>query len=350
MKKKLSTSVIFLAGCLCMTIILLNLSPNNKISHYFFLRKFNKKGTLFFDKVNMYNWDVNTNMPITTNDSFIYLMQRNSGDSINAPFTITTYNNSFTKKNKADLRIPQSSNILFVNKRLTVFTNFFKLFVYDNATAKIKEIPIPDFKVLKIYPLGDSLNLFVCLAEENEKNIFNTGFFIIDIKRAVIIKDLAMVSKSKVSEAAQNSLSFSGKFTHDLENKTIFYYCDKYSWVYTMDINGSHFNVFQTNDKTPLPQIISDLKGNYFYRRNATWGANYGLLADNKQIVIFSARSAEKDSLLCDVYSRSDFKYKYSFTTFYQYQKAANINNVYFYDSHVTLAFDKSFASFIYSR
>lgn len=346
MKNNLKTYSFVLICLLLSLIIYLNINKSSSINSYKFKRIFSNNIILNFNKSYFIQNLKEGIFLITTNDSLIYTFNSYTDSSQKLNYSIQSFDYNLNLKKKTYHNIPKYSNILFTNSTTTIYTNLFSLFFHDNENQLNRKINLTDFKVFKIYPLKKN-HQFVCLGELKHDGKYKTGLFIIDSNQQKISQIVAVFESNLSTSASQNFLRYSGEFTQS--SNQIIYCCDKFSKVYVTDINGENYQSFSTDDKTPLPQVINNLKGTFFYKRGATWGVNYGIFSKQDKYYVFSARSIIKDSLILDVYSKFGSKYLFSSKLYYKNKVSSDISRVYFYNNRIIIAFDDSFASFVYS-
>jgi hypothetical protein len=286
-------------------------------------------------------------IPITTDDSLLYSLRFSSNTHDSTFFYLDRYDRALKPTKTIDLRIPKYSSVAFANSTYTLFLNSWKVYYHNNGTQLNKEITNNRLKAFAVYPILGSDDLVV-LGELEINHVFKTGFFKIKLNDSSST-DIGIIEEKRQSYAAQNSLKYSGHFTQDSGDQGILYYCNKNSKIFSMYANRS-FRIYNTDDHTPLPEIVYNGNGAYFYKRGATWSTNCGMICDHNNYYVFSARSPVRDSLTIDVYDKKSFQYQYSSKLFYDHKRAPDLNYVYHYQDQAFLAFDNSLVSFIYSR
>jgi hypothetical protein len=330
------------------TILFLNMGKSKTVTTYTFKRNFRVNNVLKYDK-NLNNDAKDGLFPITTDDTLVYTLSSDLKAADSSYYHLKAYNQDLKMVQTTLLHIPAYANILFTNQNITLFTKLFSFYVHDNHSQINTKINTPGLKIFKAFTLKDQ-NTFLCIGELADGEQFKTGLFIINRQLSKITDVVSILESNATSNAPQNQLRYSGRFVLDADTKQVTYYCDKFSKIYSTDHNGHNFRAFTTKDHAPLPQIVTNLRNNFYYKRGATWGTNHALFSSANNYYIFSSRSPVKDSLVIDVYSKHNFDYLSSFSVFYKGKRSADIDYVCFNHKQLTIVFDDSLASFIYSR
>ncbi|GEM55654.1 hypothetical protein B0A58_02625 [Flavobacterium branchiophilum NBRC 15030 = ATCC 35035] len=347
MKNKvlIGTVTVFLG--ITFSVVMLNLFEPTK-SNYFFNRKYSNKNILNFenkfDRMNKgeYVMYIRSNNLIVERD-IIY------NDKNSIMYNLYISDLDFKKKKRKKVKLPKLSNIIYSDSTKLFYNMKFKLFQYDFKTMKNTEVGMNHIKIFSLIPIMDSQNYYLCFGELFNDNIFNTGFFVINISTKRIIKSM-ILEPSKESSMPKNDLVYSGFFTETYDKRNLIYCCDKYSKIFFFNSKGIYTKVLTTNDKTPLPKILKNSNGDSFYSRGGTWTSNMGIFVKNNKIFVFSSRSDLKTSIMIDEYSLETMKYKQSFVLKHNNLSSSSIRNIFIDSNKIIIGFEFNYASFTFSR
>jgi hypothetical protein len=348
MKSKFLVGVVTFISTIILIIFSLNIFDSNSKKTYFFNRKFSND-TLFSFEKNYSKMNKREYVNFICSDSLFIEQDKNDLDLINNSYNIYFSDKNLQNKFITKIILPLNSNFIYCNEKKLYYTLKFKFYEYDFKMKTSNEILLDNFKIRSIKPLINSQTKFICFGEYFEKNCYKSGFYIIDIYSKKIIPSKIVKSSFKTSMPGI-ALSYSGNFSASWEKSKLVYCCDKYSKIYFFDKNGKYLRELTTNDKIPLPVILTNQKGDSFYSRGGTWASNCGIIIREDLIYVFSARSIEESTIIVDEYSYNTLKYIQSFRIKYNNLNSRSIKNVFFNKNKILITFEFNYASFIFSR
>lgn len=324
----------------------LNIFESNDIDFHFFDRNFAKNNILSYSKKQnkISEMDYIDNVP--NNDYIIELdKKRFSDDSVSCNFYFNDYN--FKRLISKRITLPKSQNILFYHKSNVYYTKQFDLYSCNIDNNEIKKIDFKNFKFQNIIFISDSK--FIALGELKESKNFIEGFFLLDVSNGSV-RLLKKISSSDYMCFLENSLKYTGEFTNSFTDDIISYTCDKNSNVYIFDKNGNFISKIETNDKVPLPKILTNSAGDSFYARGKTWNTNAAGFIKNGFLYVFSCRDEERNNLVVDKYSLNTNKYEQSYMIKCDGYSSRDITNLFVNDKQIILSFTSGYASLKFSR
>ncbi|WP_340065483.1 hypothetical protein [Ascidiimonas aurantiaca] len=350
MKNKFLTIVLTVIGVFILMIVYLNFTTSPNIKIYSFERNFKdaKEILTYADKLENPSRSQYV-LGITSDENMVVCYdyeETEQKDSLNYSFYYydTYFNNLGTYK----AVVPKNVNVLYTDTQKLLFVFSFKLYRYFFETGEIKLIDLKGLQISSLIPTNTP-NQYLCLAEYDKRNGFETGFYLIDAATNEItpVKALENNEESKITV---NMLKYSGYFKKSSANDLIVYYCTKYSKIYFFNSIGTFKKEMDTADRTPAPVVITSKEGMNYYKRGSTWNNNHGLLFGDGEIGVFSARTQEANVIITDFYSLSDFEYKRSYRTNYKGFSSYDILSTYGTKERIVFLFDTYFASFDFSR
>jgi hypothetical protein len=348
MKNKFLITVITVFATIFLWILYLNLFDSNNVNYRFFERKYNNTKVLTLVKLNKKMSNLNYIDNVPSNDSIIEMDKEPEGeDSLKCHFYCCDFN--FKKIKIKQIILPKNCNVIFYNNNKTFYTRGFQFYSCDLSNNKISKYNLKNFKIASIKFLYNSKNEFIAFGEIKQKNMFNTGFFKIDLDNNTIVP-IKIVDKNNESQFLTNTLKYAGDFSYFINERIFSYTCDKSAKIFFFNVQGIYIKEVTTNDNVPLPQILTNEKGDSFYGREGTWNTNTGIFLKNNFVYVFSSRSKEKYDLILDKYSYTTTKYIESFKIRCNEYSSRDITNMFFKNDLLIVTFTTDYASFKFSR
>ena len=346
MNNKFLVGVITFLITISLIITCLNIFDSESKIDYSFERFFSKNKILIFqnrsEKINSDEYKISIN-----SDNYIVGGDRKIIDNTNTLYKLYVETFNFEKEKNINIVLPSTANILFCNKEKVIYTNQFKLYEFSTESKKITKINLNNAKISSLKPLSITKSNFLCFAEVLKNNIYKTGFYIIDFKTGEI-KLAKELETNNSSDAAKNSLRYSGKFSLFNEVGLISYCCDKFSKIYFFNTKGNFIKTITTEDNTPLPSVICNKADYTFYKRGSTWNTNMGLFIKGDKILVFSTVFKSINKMIIDEYSFNDNKYIQSYSFYYDGQTSLSLGLLYQKKNRLIISFENFFASFIF--
>lgn len=347
MKNKFLVGVITVFVTLVICIVSLNfLNPSKKT--FYFDRAFSKDTILTLDK-NFKKMNNDEYVKYVYSDDLIVEHDTEIIDENRKEYSF--YLNDINFKNKVTKKIilPKNSNVLLCNPNEIYYTNNFILFKVDFVTKKLIQISDSRIKIFSLKTLSNLKFKLLCFGEYKLKDSFITGFFVVDITTNNI-KIVKILESNQETTMPKNGLKYAGYFNINYEKTILAYTCNKFSKIYFFDSYGEFKKELTTNDNVPLPEVLTNEKGDSFYSRGKTWTTNMGMFIKNNKIFVLSCSSDETFKLIIDEYDYSSMKYIISYKLNYLNQNVKSIRNIFIDKDKILIGFEFNYASFIFSR
>ena len=279
-------------------IIFLNLKGCSQEKKYLFERKY-EYCSLLLDKVCIKHLD--SNVTPVFNSPIPNIIVRNEEKNIDK---IKLYDFNMHELYSFSIKIENNLNPIYIMKD-TVFTVDKKQQLYIN---NIKQLALKELKISSLEKLEN--NNYYAIGEKLLDNVYVYGFFLINkaFKSPILVYS---IEKNRTSKYGECVLKYSGQFSRSIDDgNTLQYNSGKSSniWIFRGDSLLSHFN---TDDNTPIPNIINN--GEFLtYDKGNMFNTNITSFIYKNKVHIFSGRSENKNKTLVDVYSING-KYNYSY-------------------------------------
>lgn len=285
MKNKLIIGTITVFVGIISNIIFLNFHNSDTQQNNNFKRNFSKNEILIFNKsnkrLNSKNEFINK---IPSTDSILEFQNCNNDDAFQ-DINIVTADINFLNKKSKNVKLPLSSEILCVNKELIIFSYKSKICIFNSNTGKLKLEIFKNLQIFSLIPFSENSNKYLCFGELFQNNVFNTGFYMVDLSSEIIT--ISKILKTEVNSTfIESRLQYTGYFQKQNEN-LLSYNFEMFSKIFFFNNNGFFEKELNTKDKTKLPKIVVRNNIEFTYSNDGKGYSNVGLFCKTN-IFMFS--------------------------------------------------------------